>query len=422
MLMHRTITLGLDLGIKKLLLTIILFGTIGTALHQAEADTQLEFNIASYGITNSVFPAGDVRGLALGDVNGNGKPDIVATGGKYLTVLTNRGDGSFSLSAQYTNGVSTASADSTLGKLVLADLTGDGHLEIIAGTRDGDCCGRSISVWQNAGNGTFGNATVYYGVTNSFNLVATDLNGDGFNDVVVKASLWAAVLLGNGDGTLGVPTNYFVNGILASGDFNSDGKPDLIAPAQSSNDIRILFGNGDGSFAPFQAVGTVLQGHSIDVGDFDRDGNQDILVGSQGVGVSAILHGNGDGTFRAPVLLPDVASFVNYIKAADFDGDGWLDFTYGWGSIFVVNLRAENGEYRRAKNFTGLQLRDLGVADLDGDGRPDIVTAGGTTGQVFVLLNRTAPALKIDRINNTLSWPTWPGYVLESSSSPEGEW
>jgi hypothetical protein len=172
-----------------------------------------------------------------------------------------------------------------------------------------------------------------------------DFNGDGKADLVVvnQASNTMSVLLGNGDGTFGPKTDYATGTTpvgVAVGDFNGDGKLDVAVANLGTKSISVLLGNGDGTFLPKTDVLLPLTPYALTVADFNGDGKVDIAVTTQNATPSAptddmtLLLGNGNGTFQAPVntVTDSFAGFQNLnagarssIRSADFNGDGIPD-------------------------------------------------------------------------------------------------
>src|SRR5216117_1455056 len=150
--------------------------------------------------------------------------------------------------------------------------------------------------------------------TNPISVAVGDFNGDGIQDLVLTNynccnpfncchpnNYTVAVLLGNGDGSFHAARTFAV-GIapwsVAVGDFNGDGKPDLVVANNGSATVSVLLGNGDGTFQAATLYGVGLNPQSVTVGDFNGDGRLDLAVANAGSNTVSVLLGNGNGTFQ----------------------------------------------------------------------------------------------------------------------------
>src|SRR6266566_3333024 len=280
-------------------------------------------------------------GMAVGDFNGDGKLDlaVVNFGDWNIYVLLGNGDGTF----QAARSVYFASGGGFPWYVVTADFNGDGKLDL-AVSNYGD---NSFSVLLGNGDGTFQPPRTLPIGTHPALVAVGDFNGDGKPDLAISSvgDNTVSVLLGNGDGTFLAPqvTPVGLNPwYFAVGDFNGDGKLDLAVAdygcpldctSSPSNTVTVLLGNGNGTFqSPQTFAGVGTKPYFVAVGDFNRDGKPDLVITNHLGNTVTVLLGNGDGTFQpAQTFLVD--SDPVYATVGDFNGDGVQD-------LAVANLHA----------------------------------------------------------------------------------
>jgi len=371
----------------------------------------------------ATYVAGGSTVLAVADFNGDGKPDLLTQSTGALQVLLGKGDGTFEPP------IGTNTGAGILFSVAAADLNGDGKLDVVGvldngklavflGKGDGTFApGVSYFVASNAGGGTTltlgdfngdlktdvalsipgsngpgsevvllgnGDGTFKPGKTSigaqslfTFSVVAGDFNNDGKLDLVVADGSHVFVLLGNGDGTFQSPTTASSSGgTLATADLNGDGKLDLVVASSSASLIEIDFGNGDGTFTNAYSYESYNFGSGPVIADFNLDGKPDIASGG------VVLLGNGNGSFRGLVAATGGVPAV----AGDFDKNSTQDIATSFcvsgnpncaGNPLSILLNDGSGALRLAHTYT-LQQTALAIAeaDLNGDGNLDLIVAG----------------------------------------------
>jgi uncharacterized protein (TIGR03437 family) len=349
-----------------------------------------------------------------GDFNGDGKPDLVVSfgTGTVVTVGTSTlvlllGDGS----GGFKPGTVLATFNGAIKQLLAADVNRDGKLDLLVGS------GAIVTGLNGAfqtylllgrGDGTFQSASQV--VASGYPLFVADLNGDGIPDLGVQLSGQCdlQVRLGNGDGTFQKPlcltAPEAMSGEAAIWDFNGDGIPDLIwSSGRSNGGVWLFLGNGDGTFRSPPSGGVEARGPAgsrerkvLAVGDLNHDGKLDVVVGE--FNFIEVFFGKGDGTFQEGIVFPLYFEHLtdpelgHEIFIADLNGDGKPDIV----TDNVVLLGNGDGTFQLAQYLLTASpgAASLVCADLNGDGRPDLVYVD------YALLDQTATGLSV-LLNNT---------------------
>ena len=304
-----------------------------------------------------------------------------------LSVVTCLGGFRHRAWAQFETRGSSAASEAPRA-LATGDFNHDGKLDLAVGTW---LPTSQLAVLLGNGDGTFQPAT-YYSISSQAesvdSIAVADFNHDGILDLAVNDAqdLSVKVFLGNGDGSFQTPINLPLGANcgpieLMVGDFNGDGNPDLVTIDESGlcPDISVIFGNGDGTFQPPINTPAPYPAHAFAVGDFNQDGKTDLVtVGVFGtLSEAGILLSNGDGTFQAKGTynLNTTAS----VAVADLTGDHKLDIVTIGGGGFSVLLGHGDGTFDPPQTYTiegAVGISGIRIADLNGDGKPDLAVVG----------------------------------------------
>ncbi len=370
--------------------------------------------------------------VTIADFSGDGNPDLAVTAGdNSLSILLGDGAGTFHAGSSYSTGSNPA-------YVAAGDFNKDGKLDLAVANKSA----HTITILLGNGLGSFQTGLSYVTSYEPESLVITDYNGDGNLDVIEGTgdarcigpgvdSGYIDFLLGNGDGTfrgaVTVPGAAASGSFLATGDFSGDGKLDVILNDKYGGNLYLFSGDGNGGFHAPVTLNALATGGSqtgptgAAAADFNGDGKLDLAVTESFAGKVAVLLNSASGlqlsgTFSSGGAVPGP------IVAADFDGDGKLD-------LAVVNAPSDDratagnlavffgdghGAFAVAHTYSAgsLPVR-LAVADLNGDGKPDlVVTDQGDpfqdprpAGAVYVFLNDGHGAFPAPQ---TLAFGTYP--------------
>ncbi|MBC8151815.1 MAG: T9SS type A sorting domain-containing protein [Bacteroidetes bacterium] len=342
----------------------------------------------------------------VGDFNADGRPDLAVsnyTDFGTVSVLLATGNGSFSPATSF----SVTGVPSNPISIVKGDFNGDGKLDLITANfgRDPNVFFvGSFSLLPGDGAGGFGSATRFNGGTNPSFVDVGDFNGDGRPDLIVNDRSvrgnggYIYVLLNNGSGSFGAgPILTGVGRNLSSvavGDFNGDGKSDLATANSTTNAVSVLLSNSGASFNPVVDFPIGSTPTSVVAGDINSDGKLD-LVANTNTGTGYVLLGTGDGGFRVINTTFD----GDVLVVGDLNGDGKPDLagasgpsnnSGNTGGTISVLLGNGTGGFSPRTNFTtGSTPTALVADDFNGDGKLDLVTSNLFDNTVSLLLNCT---------------------------------
>ena len=372
--------------IRNTVRTAILLLAINTLMMSTHAQTvnlQLQSDYSNAG-------AAYAPSLAIGDVNNDGRPDLVATnreaaGGDYIGVYLNNGAGGFdTIPLQAGNNFSAR-------VVALGDFNRDGNLDMAIGT---DNINSGLNIRLGNGTGTFltgtnlGSATI----ESISDMATADFNGDGNLDLVftkvggynTAPANAVKLYFGNGMGSFsGITAFPLVFGgaqDIEVADFNVDGRPDIATTAPGSNVVQVLINNGAGGFnAP---INTTSNGAvRLASADFNRDCLPDLAVSRSSSNIVSIFLGNGSGGFASPTFIVTNATCETSLAVGDFNRDRKVDLVIRNVGTQAANFIIRSGD--GAGNFPGLfeltlpisdaAARSLAVLDANLDGKADIV-------------------------------------------------
>ncbi len=359
--------------------------------------------------------AGATESVAVADVNGDGTPDIVATaqncpGGScdndgLVSVVLGSGGGDFRSATIYdAGGLFTAG-------VALGDVNGDGKLDIVVA----NFLSSNVGVLLGNGDGTFQHVVTYgSGGSQNYSVALADVNGDNILDIVtVNQNGFVGILLGKGDATfypaLRFATNQGNGLALAVGDLNGDAKPDVVVGGDLG--VSVLLGNGDGTLqkSVIYSSGALQGGQAsrVVIADFNRDGKPDVATANYATDTVGVLLGNGDGTMQSVVTYASGAPDAWSLAEADVNQDGIPDLIVGNSGPIGVLVNNGDGTFQSARIYSAGVSATLGLtsSDLNRDGWPDIIVANGNH-SLSVLLN-TGLHLTSTTLTSTLNPSTY---------------
>lgn len=329
--------------------------------------------------------------VVVADFNQDGKLDFAVGSdtSPMVTLALGNGDGTFRAGQNYDIG--------NWGGEVAADFNGDGNLDVAVYVNG------TIQVMLGNSHGILGSPiTTTFGGGNLIWMAAADVNGDGKQDLVGAFQgpnpSEIVVLIGNGNGTFKTPVFYSTGSsenpaFMVLGDFNNDGKPDAVV-SNADGSISVLLNKGGGVFGTATVIpGATKAGAWLATGDFNKDGKLDLVAADSGDNSVNILLGKGNGTFDSPSAT-EVDHSPGWVTVGDFNKDGNLDVATGGNSVGSdsfndggIAILLGNGEgalgsptyYSLYPNTTNVSPSAAVVADVNGDGNPDLLVSFATT-------------------------------------------
>jgi len=342
--------------------------------------------------------------VAIGDIDGDGKPDLAIANYNSSTVSVLRNTGSsgsigFATKVDFTTGSSPYS-------VAIGDIDGDGKPDLAVANYDSN----TVSVLRNTGSsGSIGFATKVDFTTGSapFSVAIGDIDGDGKPDLAVAnySSNTVSVLRNTGNsGSIGFATKVdFTTGSgpqsVAIGDIDRDGKPDLAIANTSIHTVSVLRNTGSSGSIGFATKVDFTTGSnpsSIAIGDIDGDGKPDLAVTNYNSTTVSVLRNTGSSGSIGFATKVDLTTGTLPFSVAigDIDGDGKPDLAvanYGSTTVSVLRNTGSSGSIGFATKVdftTGSSPYYVAIGDIDGDGKPDLAVGNFGSNTASVLRNK----------------------------------
>lgn len=286
-----------------------------------------------------------------------------------------------------------------------AYLSSDNNLDVVTGDSQ-----QTITVLLGNGDGTFKPKINYPGCPTglALKILLSDFNRDGKTDIALACSSTnnatvngsLTILLGNGDGSFQAPVSYTAGDVndIALGDFNGDGLIDIVLTNHNQQQVVLFTGKGDGTFSPGAvALTTSSPTNGIVAADFNQDGVDDIAFAINTAAAGSKLSdlyvalGNNDGSFQKPTLVGSQVG--EFLTSGDTNADNLPDIVSSSiqlvpnvGPSLFVSIGNGDGTFQTPVIYTSDIPSDPHLADVNGDGKPDII-AGGSVGALVYLGN-----------------------------------
>lgn len=431
---------GLDVnGDGKADLVVALGGTNQVAVYtQTTPLVFTQSSVAGVG-AGCTFP----QMLALGDVDDNGTLDVVCGNAitNNISVFTGNGAGSIAFVASY---ALQGAGNQVLQSVVIGDFNRDCRADIVTCSFNGE----NISIYLGHGDGTFADATNYDAEIASRRAGAT-IQSISYNPQFTSVYALDQNVVANNDFVTVIDraTILFVQGAIQApyatigvqndpqaitfGDLNKDGHKDMVVANRAAGTIQVFINDGNGNFTqPFAPMATGLQPESVVIADVNNDGIPDVLVACNGSDAVFVHRNIGGGQLAAGTKIDVNAKGPHQVVAVDMDGDSNVDFVtvnqYG-NSVSVFVDPTGDGNFVPSPNIApfgqptgvfpvGNGPLGVAIADLNNDGRPDIVTANSNDDTVTVLLRSNGVGVQI---GSATDFPLG-GTIAPAPSQPAG--
>jgi len=318
--------------------------------------------------------------LDLADLTGDTFPDLIVvnrTDGT-VSVLTGNGDGTFTAQADLT--VGTAPSAAAVGLI-----DGDANADLVVSNESDS----SVSVFLGNGDGTFAASGTVATAGQPTSVVLADANNDTFLDLVTSngSNDTVSVLLGDGTGGFAPHQDYGPESVWV-GLLDNDNDLDIVTANRNGDTVSVLLGDGSGGFGGRMTYAVGSEPVAVLLADIDRDGELDVITANQGGNDVTYCLGNGDGTFGAPTSV-GVGASPRDIASGQLNGGNELDFVVVNGSDETVTVllgTAGGGLVVGSTASVGPAPEAVAIGDMNDDGDLDIVVVNSSDDSVSFLL------------------------------------
>jgi hypothetical protein len=397
-----------------------------------------------------VFIGGNApSSLAAADLNGDGRPDLIVgnASGSMVSVILN--PGTWNAAATKFSGSPSVTAGSLPVSANVADINGDGIPDVVVANLGGD----TVSVLL--GTISPGAATPVFALRQSFGTgvgprasTVADLNGDGKPDLITANEIdnTVSVLLnttaaGAATASFGTRQDFGTGAFpfsVEAADLNGDGKPDLVVANAHDNTISVLLnttapGAATPSFATHQVFATGNGVNAVTIADVNGDGTPDLVVSNYSDSTVEVLLNTTPPGAATPSFAPRQAFAVgrgpSWAAVADVNGDGMPDLVVAnsVGDTVSVLLNTSSagamtlGFSAQQIFATGTKPSSVATADVDGDGKQDLIVTNQNSGTVSVLLNTTMPGATTASFDAQQTYTTGSGPLAVAARDMNGD-
>jgi hypothetical protein len=369
---------------------------------------------ASFGPPTSFQVGLEPTSIAIADFDEDDVPDMAVANwdSHFISILLGDGDGSFGPASNVGALAQPSDPGAFPRSVATGDLNGDGFEDVVIG-RGGIGLTPSVAVLLGNGNGTFAPLTrIPASGTDPWAVLIDDFDGDGLLDIASanRVSDTVSVIPGNGDGTFDAATTYPV-GVqphsIASGDLNGDSDPDLVTSNMNSDNVSVLLSDGAGSFSPAASYPMGPQPYALTVGNIDGNGRPDIAVIDYQDDNTSILLNDGNGSFGPRTTL-NTGDGPSSVAIANLGGTSAPDLAIANSDANnVVVLEGDGaGGFGDPTGYTAGNVPGfVTVGKLNQGTTLDLAVANESSNNVSILLNTNPePTLAATAVPSTLEF------------------